>query len=80
MTSPLSEIGEMLWGVGRWRSAMVSTLDVNPRRVRAWAAGEEPVPEGVWRELYELLVLQADENARLRYAVMCELHPDEEHI
>ena len=52
-----------------------STLDVNPRRVRAWAAGEEPVPEGVWRELYELLRQQAAENDRLSYAIMAMLYP-----
>lgn len=55
-----------------------AALDVNPRRVRAWAAGEEPVPEGVWRELYEMLRQQAVENARLSHAVMLQLYPEGE--
>ncbi len=74
MTATLPEIGEALYGP-RWRLEMAAALDVNPRRVRAWAAGEEPVPEGVWRELYQMLVEQAHENARLSYAVMERLYP-----
>ena len=77
MTSLLPEIGEWLWG-GHWRGALAVELDVNPRRVRAWAAGEEPVPEGVWRELYEMLRQQAVENARLSGAVMAMIYPREE--
>ena len=78
MTSLLPEIGEALWGPRWWRVELAFTLDVNPRRVRAWCAGEEPVPEGVWRELYELLRQQAIENARLSGAVMAMIYPREE--
>ncbi len=74
MTAPLPEIGEALWGE-EWRPLLAAALNVNPRRVRAWAAGEEPVPEGVWCDLYELLRQQAVENARLSHAIMRELYP-----
>ncbi len=68
-----AEIKETL---DRWPGELAERLDVNPRRVRAWAAGEEPVPEGVWRELYEMLRQNSIENARLQALVMKELYPD----
>ena len=79
MTPPdtLAEVGQWLYG-DDWKRELVDNLDVNPRRVRAWAAGEEPVPDGVWRELYEALRQNQVEIARLSYAVMAILHPDEE--
>ena len=61
----LPEVGDALWGGKEWQHEMAVALGVNPRRVRAWVAGEEPVPEGVWRELHEMLRQQAVENARL---------------
>lgn len=81
MTAPdtLAEVGQWLYG-DNWKRELVDGLDVNPRRVRAWASGEEPVPDGVWRELYEALRQQQIELARLSGAVMRELHPNEEHI
>jgi hypothetical protein len=75
----LAEVGQWLYG-DEWRRELVHRLDVNPRRIRAWASGEEPVPEGVWRELYEALRLQAAEIAGLSAAIMRELYPNEEHI
>ncbi len=80
MTSPLPEIADALYGRYGWpHKRLAGALDVNPRRVRAWLAGEEPVPEGVWRDLYEMLQRQARENARLSGAVLAAMvHPDEE--
>ena len=81
MTAPdtLAEVGQWLYG-DDWKRNLVDLLDVNPRRVRAWASGEEPVPDGIWRELYEALRLQHLELTRLLGAVMRQLYPDEEHI
>lgn len=79
MTSPLPEIGEWLYGP-HWEAPLARALEVNRRRVSYWTAGREEVPEGVWRELYQMLVERAHENARLSWLVMRELHPDEEHI
>lgn len=76
-------VGEALWVAdGRsWRDQLAEALNVNPRRVRAWAAGEEKVPEGVWRELCEMLRQQAIENAQISGQIMRLLYPEEEeHI
>jgi hypothetical protein len=79
LTAPdtLAEVGQWLYG-DDWRRELVHKLDVQPRRVRAWASGKEPVPAGVWRELYEALRQNQVEIARLSYAVMTILHPDVE--
>lgn len=76
----LREIGEaaMAQPPEDWQAQLVALLDVNPRRLRAWLAGEEPVPDGVWRELYEMLRQRQVENARLSYAIMAALYPNEE--
>jgi len=81
MTTPLPEIADALYGRYGWTDRrLAAALDVNPRRIRAWIAGEEPVPDGVWRELHEMLRQQAVENARLSHLVMRQLYPEEEHI
>ena len=78
MTAPntLAEIGRWLYG-DDWKRELVDLLDVTPRRVRAWAAGEEPVPDGVWRELYEALRQNQIEIARLSGLVMKRIYPDD---
>jgi plasmid maintenance system antidote protein VapI len=78
MTSTLPDIADALYGRYGWTDKrLAAVLDVNPRRIRAWIAGEQPVPDGVWRELYELLVQKQNENARLRNAVMKQLYPED---
>ncbi len=42
---------------------------------RRWQDGTEEVPEGVWRELYEMLRQAQIENARLSYLVMERIQP-----
>lgn len=50
----LHAIGEALWG-SRWQTDMAEALDVAPRTVRRWAAGDVPVPAGVWMDLLRLM-------------------------
>lgn len=47
------QAGAALYGP-RWQQPLADALGVNPRRVRAWAAGHEP-PVGVWDDLLVLL-------------------------
>lgn len=42
--------GESLYGP-RWQSEVARLLEIDNRRVRAWLAGERPIPDGIWREL-----------------------------
>lgn len=70
-----ARVGEALCGE-HWVAALAGTLQVSRRTVQRWQDGTEEVPEGVWRELYEMLRQQAVENARLSYAVMQRLYPD----
>jgi hypothetical protein len=72
----IAEVGFALFG-HNWVSTMSETLGVNRRTVQRWQDGTEEVPEGVWRDLYEMLRQQAVENARLSYAVMQRLHPND---
>jgi len=57
--SRLARCGIALYGE-RWQSDLARALDVGARRVRAWVAGEEPVPAGVWADIVELLRDRAD--------------------
>jgi predicted transcriptional regulator len=70
----IAEIGQALCG-DHWVAALAAGLQVNRRTVQRWQDGSEEVPEGVWRELYEMLRQQAVENARLSYLVMERIQP-----
>lgn len=43
----LTEIGRALFGE-RWQTDLASVLQVNPRRVREWIAGERSIPPALW--------------------------------
>lgn len=47
----LRQIGETLYGSG-WQAGLANILGVSDRSVRAWASGEQPVPPGVWHDIY----------------------------
>jgi hypothetical protein len=72
----IAEIGQALCG-DHWVAALAAACQVNRRTVQRWRDGTEEVPEGVWRELYEMLRQAQIENARLSYAVMQRLHPND---
>jgi hypothetical protein len=40
--------------IGLSKEDAADTLDVRADTVRKWAKGEDPVPPGVWKELWEL--------------------------
>lgn len=42
--------GEALYGP-RWQSEVARLLSIDDRRVRAWLAGERPIPAGIAPEL-----------------------------
>jgi hypothetical protein len=58
------QIGRALFG-SHWQSDLARTLDVNPRTVRRWGAGQEEPPSGVWRELEDIAVERSAELERL---------------
>ena len=47
----LRQIGEILFG-SSWQAGLANVLSVSDRSVRSWAAGEHPIPPGVWRDVY----------------------------
>lgn len=50
----LARVGTALYGPF-WQSELARAIDVAPRTVRRWAAGENRVPPGIWAELSALL-------------------------
>jgi hypothetical protein len=46
----LREAGTLLYG-DRWQSALAEAIDVHPRTMRFWAAGDREMPEGAWRDV-----------------------------
>lgn len=66
----LRAAGEALYGA-LWQRALSRALDVNERRVRAWAARETRIPPTLWGDLYKLLETK-------RGQVMDQLHAVEE--
>ena len=54
-TDLLRMAGEALYGE-RWQTDMTSALGLrDPRRIRQWLSREKPIPDGIWKDLYELL-------------------------
>ena len=49
----LQDIGEQLYGP-RWQTDL-SRADVSDRTMRRWVSGEDSVPEGAWRDIYDQL-------------------------
>lgn len=43
----------------QWQTPLAADLDVAVRTVQRWAAGQQPVPAGVWPDLVELLQAKA---------------------
>ena len=60
--SLFTDTAESLWGL-RWRLALAESLGVSERTVRRWAAGEFPIPPGIYAEL---LTLAEDRRKRLK--------------
>lgn len=50
----LNATATALYGA-QWQSALARALDVADRTVRRWAAGDTPVPEGVWLDISEII-------------------------
>ena len=51
----LRKAGEALYGE-RWQADMTTALGLgDPRRIRQWLSRSRPIPDGVWKDLYELL-------------------------
>ena len=48
------DAGEALYGP-RWQRDLAAALGVSTRSVRAWAAGEREIPDGVWVDLWNLV-------------------------
>jgi hypothetical protein len=49
-----------------WQNALARALDINQRTVRRWAAGEAPVPPGVWQDISEIMAERVIELRDLR--------------
>jgi hypothetical protein len=58
------DAGAALYGP-RWQRDLGAALGVSTRSVRAWAAGERDIPEGVWGDLRDALILQLGDIANL---------------
>jgi len=54
MNSPLHNAGTVLFGP-YWQRELARALSVNDRTVRRWAAGDYPVPQGIWDRLRQIL-------------------------
>src|SRR5262245_17906386 len=51
----LASIGRALYGE-RWQTSLATDLRVADRTMRRWLAGELPVPDGVEKELRQILI------------------------
>lgn len=47
----LRQIGEEMFGP-TWQADLSHAIAVSDRSMRRWAAGTDPVPEGVWRDIH----------------------------
>ena len=51
----LERVGIALWGE-QWQAPLARAVGLNDRTVRRYAAGERPVPTGLWLELHGIAV------------------------
>lgn len=63
-TNLFRDAGAALYG-SRWHAELARELDVADRTVRRWAAGEWPVPPGIWVTLRSMLRERANTCADL---------------
>lgn len=75
---PLRDIGEALYGP-RWVRPLADALGNDRRLVQRWNAGTEPIPDGVWRELGDMLQRQSLKTTRLIYAIQARLTTEDRH-
>jgi hypothetical protein len=61
----LMQVGEALYG-DRWQSDLSRAIGVSDRTMRRWIADPHEIPEGVWREISNLMLqrMVALENLR----------------
>lgn len=57
-TERLERAGRLLHGPW-WHTALAADLDVAHKTIQRWVNGEQPVPEGVWPKLRQLLLQRA---------------------
>jgi hypothetical protein len=60
----LKRAGKVLFG-DRWQSDLARALDVNDRRIRAWATSEGKIPPMIWAQIAGLLRKNSKESADL---------------
>lgn len=71
----LRRVGEALHGE-RWQSPLARDLGVAVRTVQRWAAGDSPIPPGLWSDLCRVLVGRAGAIAELRRVLVEDLGAD----
>ena len=71
----IETIGRALYGEC-WQRPMARALGTDRRMIQKWTHGR-PIPEGVLRDLYELLRQRDIESATLRYQLHKEITPDD---
>jgi hypothetical protein len=57
-TQLLSEVGTALYGA-HWHSPFAADIAVSDRSIRRWANGTDPIPWGVWLDVYRRLEARA---------------------
>lgn len=61
----LRQVGEALYGP-RWQTDLADALGVGDRTMRHWLSGARPMPEGVWRDIGEIVRKRGDSLVYLR--------------
>jgi hypothetical protein len=64
----LEHVGRTLYG-GDWKGSLSRALGVRRRAVNNWLSGRNPIPSGIWRNLYEAMGIAEGEIAKVRRAV-----------
>lgn len=70
----LIRAGRLLYGE-RWQTPLAADLNIGDRRVRAWLAGERPIPAGIAADLRKLVEARAAECRAYLSETLCESQP-----
>ena len=80
---PICPAGHVLEAVGmafygeNWKNRLADDLNIRERALQRWLPGHAPIPEGVWRDLLNLVDKRVADLARVRELIMSQLGEDE---
>lgn len=70
----LEAVGMAFYG-DNWKNRLADDLDIRERALQRWLPGHAPIPEGVWRDLLQLIDERQASLSDVRAMILRQLEP-----